>query len=156
MSVQPRLKALVLVGCEPEVMLSCSSRKGFSGYCGKIPPSRRWAVHMDDQLHPCADTVSQGRDCFPARSPSPWMGTVLHPSDWLQSTSPSAPRAKPWKFYGFGGETLRMGQHGGRWFPPPWKEWLPTEDLLHNRFYHVKELKRNSVSATLLCLFSSA
>lgn len=76
---------------------------------------------MDDQLHLSADTVPQGQDCFPAWFLSPWMENVLHPSDWLKSISATALRANPWKIYGFGGETMRMGQHRGRWFPPPRK-----------------------------------
>lgn len=89
LGAQSNLKALVLVGCEQRMKLGCRSWVGFNGSQGKIPLSRGWAAHTDDQLHLPADRVSQSQDCFPAWSLSPWMGNVLHPSDWLCSASHS-------------------------------------------------------------------
>lgn len=159
LGAQSNLKALVLVGCETGVTLSCSSWTGFSGCRGKIPPSRRRAVHTDDQLRLSADTVPQGQDCFPARSLSPWMGNALHRSDWLQSISPCAARAKPGSFMDleeklWGWACTEVGSSHPRENDAYKQRMLKT--LLHNRFYHVEELKHNSVSATLLCLFLSA
>lgn len=80
--------AAALVGCEPGEMLSFSSGIGFCRCSGKIPPSRRWAVHTDDQLHLSADAVSQGQDCFPAWSLSPWMGMFSTPQTGSNQSLP--------------------------------------------------------------------
>lgn len=113
LGAQSNLKALVLMGCEQRMQLGCRSWVGFYGSRGKILFSGRWAAHTDDQLHLPADRVSRSQDCFPAF----FLDGKCSPSLRLAPFSLSqCSLCRAWKFYGFGGQGLRMGQRRGRWF----------------------------------------
>lgn len=87
------------------------------------------------------------------------MGNILCPSNCLKSISPSAAFAKPGSFMDLEEKPwgwASMGVGGSHPHENNAYKQGRLKTPLHNRIYHVKKLKHNRVSATLLCFFPLA